>query len=138
MKLLDDEGNEVPDGEEGAICVTGLKEAYPPGLFVGYYQDEERTREACLLYTSWACRWRARRCRKRSSGGKMGAFPPLWVGGASILCNDTYGPLGKRECGDVSCRRRDAACGSRRGGCARDAQASRPVRRDEKGATWLE
>ena len=27
------------DGEEGAICVTGLKEAYPPGLFVGYYQQ---------------------------------------------------------------------------------------------------
>ena len=46
MKLLDDEGMEVPDGEEGAICVTGLKEAYPPGLFVGYYRDEERTREA--------------------------------------------------------------------------------------------
>ena len=46
IKLLDDEGNEVPDGEEGAICVTGLKEVYPPGLFVGYYQDEERTREA--------------------------------------------------------------------------------------------
>ena len=46
VKLLDDEGMEVPDGEEGAICVTGLKEAYPPGLFVGYYRDEERTREA--------------------------------------------------------------------------------------------
>ncbi|MBQ3106899.1 MAG: AMP-binding protein, partial [Eggerthellaceae bacterium] len=46
IKLLDDSGAEVPDGEEGAICVTGLKEAYPPGLFVGYYRDEERTREA--------------------------------------------------------------------------------------------
>ena len=46
IKLLDDDGIEVPDGEEGAICVTGLQEAYPPGLFVGYYQDEERTREA--------------------------------------------------------------------------------------------
>ena len=46
VKLLDDDGHEVEDGEEGAICVTGLKEAYPPGLFVGYYQDEERTREA--------------------------------------------------------------------------------------------
>lgn len=46
IKLLDDEGREVEDGEEGAICVTGLKEAYPPGLFVGYYQDEERTKEA--------------------------------------------------------------------------------------------
>lgn len=46
VKLLDEEGIEVPDGEEGAICVTGLKEAYPPGLFVGYFQDEERTRQA--------------------------------------------------------------------------------------------
>lgn len=46
IKLLDEEGNEVEDGEEGAICVTGLKETYPPGLFVGYYKDEERTREA--------------------------------------------------------------------------------------------
>ena len=46
MKLLDEEGREVPDGEEGAICVTGLKTAYPPGLFVGYYKDEERSREA--------------------------------------------------------------------------------------------
>ena len=46
IKLLDDEGIEVEDGEEGAICVTGLKEAYPPGLFVGYFHDEEKTRES--------------------------------------------------------------------------------------------
>ena len=46
IKLLDDNGAEVPDGEEGAICVTKLKEAYPPGLFVGYFHDEERTRTA--------------------------------------------------------------------------------------------
>ena len=46
VKLLDEDGAEVPDGEEGAICVTGLREAYPPGLFTGYYQDEERTRQA--------------------------------------------------------------------------------------------
>lgn len=46
IKLLDDEGNEVEDGEEGAICITGLKEAYPPGLFVGYYHDDEKTQEA--------------------------------------------------------------------------------------------
>ena len=46
IKLLDENGNEVEDGEEGAICVTGLKEAYPPGLFVGYYHDEEKTKEA--------------------------------------------------------------------------------------------
>ena len=46
VKLLDEDGVEVPDGEEGAICVTGLRAAYPPGLFTGYYQDEERTRQA--------------------------------------------------------------------------------------------
>lgn len=46
IKLLDDDGNEVPDGEEGAICVTKLREAYPPGLFVGYYNDKEKTEEA--------------------------------------------------------------------------------------------
>ena len=45
-KLLDDNGCEVEDGEEGAICVTGLKEAYPPGLFVGYYHNPEKTAEA--------------------------------------------------------------------------------------------
>ncbi|MEG0216862.1 MAG: AMP-binding protein [Raoultibacter sp.] len=46
VQLLDDEGCEVPDGEEGAICVTGLQQAYPPGLFVGYYRDDARTQEA--------------------------------------------------------------------------------------------
>ena len=46
IKLLDDDGYEVADGSEGAICVTGLKETYPPGLFVGYYNDPERTAEA--------------------------------------------------------------------------------------------
>ena len=45
-KLLDDNGCEVEDGEEGAICVTGLNEAYPPGLFVGYYHNPEKTAEA--------------------------------------------------------------------------------------------
>ena len=43
IKLLDDDGVEVPDGEEGAICITHLKDAYPPGLFVGYYKDPEKT-----------------------------------------------------------------------------------------------
>ena len=44
-KLLDENGEEVEDGEEGAICVTRLKEAYPPGLFVGYYGMPEKTEE---------------------------------------------------------------------------------------------
>ncbi|NTU70642.1 MAG: AMP-binding protein [Coriobacteriia bacterium] len=47
IKLLSDEdGHECADGEEGMICVTGLEEAWPPGLFMGYYHDEERSREA--------------------------------------------------------------------------------------------
>ncbi|WP_165060283.1 MULTISPECIES: AMP-binding protein [unclassified Adlercreutzia] len=46
VKLLDESGAEVPEGEEGAICVTGLREAYPPGLFVGYYGNDEATRES--------------------------------------------------------------------------------------------
>ena len=46
IKLLDDDGNECEDGEEGAICVTRLREAYPPGLFVGYYRNPELTAEA--------------------------------------------------------------------------------------------
>lgn len=46
IRLQDDDGNEVEDGEEGAICITHLKDAYPPGLFVGYYNDPTRTNEA--------------------------------------------------------------------------------------------
>ncbi len=46
IKLLDDEGEEVEEGEEGAICVAGLREAYPPGLFVGYFGDPDHTAEA--------------------------------------------------------------------------------------------
>ncbi len=46
IRLLDDDGHEVPDGEEGAVCVTSLKQAYPPGLFVGYYGMPDETAEA--------------------------------------------------------------------------------------------
>ena len=46
IKLLDDDGREVEDGEEGAICITQLKSAYPPGLFVGYCNNPEKTAEA--------------------------------------------------------------------------------------------
>jgi acetyl-CoA synthetase len=43
IKLLDAQGREVPDGDEGEICVTGLRQHYPPGLFVGYYKDPQKT-----------------------------------------------------------------------------------------------
>lgn len=46
IKLLTEDGQETEDGEEGAICVTGLNERYPAGLFTGYYRDEARTAEA--------------------------------------------------------------------------------------------
>ncbi|MDR1359179.1 MAG: AMP-binding protein [Coriobacteriales bacterium] len=60
IKLLDAEGKEVADGDEGNICVTDLKTSYPPGLFVGYYHDEERTREAVggLYYNLHDVAWR--------------------------------------------------------------------------------
>ncbi|MCL2605893.1 MAG: AMP-binding protein [Coriobacteriia bacterium] len=37
---------EADIGQEGAICVMGLKEDYPPGLFTGYYKDKEQTAQA--------------------------------------------------------------------------------------------
>jgi len=44
ITLLDRDGNPVDDGEEGEIVVkTG--DGVPPGLFVGYYGDEEKTKE---------------------------------------------------------------------------------------------
>lgn len=46
IKLMNDDGEEVEDGDEGAICVTRLKSAYPPGLFVGYFNNEQATTEA--------------------------------------------------------------------------------------------
>ena len=44
IHLLDPDGNEVGDGENGEICVN-IKNGTPPGLFLGYYNDEEKTLE---------------------------------------------------------------------------------------------
>jgi acetyl-CoA synthetase len=46
IKLLGEDGHECEDGEEGSICVTGLTDAYPPGLFVGYFHDPAMTEAA--------------------------------------------------------------------------------------------
>jgi crotonobetaine/carnitine-CoA ligase len=43
VRLFDDQGNEVPDGEAGEICVRPLA---PHILFNGYFNDPEATREA--------------------------------------------------------------------------------------------
>ncbi len=42
--LLDPDGNEVPDGEPGEICIK-TSDKVPCGLFLGYYRDEEKTKE---------------------------------------------------------------------------------------------
>ena len=44
VHLLDPDGNEVADGEVGEICIRA-EGKLPCGLFKGYYQDEEKTRE---------------------------------------------------------------------------------------------
>lgn len=43
--LLDSDGNEVGVGENGEICIRTDKKV-PCGLFLGYYKDEEKTKEA--------------------------------------------------------------------------------------------
>ncbi len=46
IRLLDADGNDAADGDEGEIVICNLDENYPVGLFVGYYKDEEMTKEA--------------------------------------------------------------------------------------------
>ena len=46
LVLVDSEGNEVPRGENGEICIRADKEKdLPCGLFDGYYRDPEQTAE---------------------------------------------------------------------------------------------
>jgi acetyl-CoA synthetase len=45
VELLDSEGNPVATGEPGEVVIN-LKNGAPCGLFVGYYNDEEKTNEA--------------------------------------------------------------------------------------------
>ena len=44
IHLLDPDGNEVGDGENGEICVN-ISNGAPCGLFIGYYNDEAKTAE---------------------------------------------------------------------------------------------
>ena len=44
IMLLDPDGNPCPTGDTGEICIR-VKDEIPCGLFIGYYQDEEKTRE---------------------------------------------------------------------------------------------
>ena len=46
IKLLDSDGKECEVGEEGEIVICGIDKEPPVGLFIGYYRDEEQTKEA--------------------------------------------------------------------------------------------
>ena len=46
LKLINANGEEAEDGEEGEMNICSLDTAYPVGLFVGYYKNEEMTKEA--------------------------------------------------------------------------------------------
>ena len=48
VKLVDNDGNEVPVGENGEIVVN-VRDGAPCGLFTGYYNDEAKTKEVHLL-----------------------------------------------------------------------------------------
>ncbi len=60
IKLINSNGEEAEDGEEGEITVADLDKAYPIGLFVGYYKDEKQTKEAvgCGSYNLKDVAWR--------------------------------------------------------------------------------
>ncbi len=59
IRLLDDDGNDVEDGDEGEICID-LTHGHPAGLFCGYYRDAERTAEAFAggVYHTGDMAWR--------------------------------------------------------------------------------
>lgn len=44
VELLDNDGNPVPTGDVGEICVKVDEPQTQPGLFTGYYKDPERTK----------------------------------------------------------------------------------------------
>ncbi len=46
IHLLNDKGEDCENGEEGELVIKGVDTNPPVGLFVGYYKDEEMTKEA--------------------------------------------------------------------------------------------
>ncbi len=44
VEILDFDGNPVPDGETGEICIK-TSDKVPCGLYMGYYRDDAKTRE---------------------------------------------------------------------------------------------
>ena len=46
IDLVDENGNSVPPGEHGEIVVRTPRDNPHPGIFIGYYKDEEKTADA--------------------------------------------------------------------------------------------
>lgn len=44
IDIVDDDGNILPTGEEGHIAVK-VKPEHPPGIFTGYWKDDDKTKE---------------------------------------------------------------------------------------------
>lgn len=45
IDLVDEHGNTVPPGEHGEIVIRRTREEFQPGIFLGYYKDEEKTKD---------------------------------------------------------------------------------------------
>ena len=45
IDLVDENGNSVPPGDHGEIVIRVNRNSGQPGIFLGYYKDEERTKE---------------------------------------------------------------------------------------------
>lgn len=60
IRLLNAQGEECEDGEEGEICIFGIDKEIPVGLFHGYYHNEAQTKEALggVCYNLGDVAWR--------------------------------------------------------------------------------
>jgi acetyl-CoA synthetase len=59
IRLIDGDGNEAAVGEVGEICID-ISKGKPCGLFIGYFDDEEKTAECCRdgLYHTGDTAWK--------------------------------------------------------------------------------
>jgi acetyl-CoA synthetase len=60
IDIIDDNGESCPPGSEGRIVIRDLDKQLPPGLFRGYYRDEEATRRVWHdgIYETGDVAWR--------------------------------------------------------------------------------
>lgn len=60
IDLVDENGKSVPPGEHGEIVIRTPRENPHPGVFIGYYKDEEKTAEAWRfgMYHTYDLAWK--------------------------------------------------------------------------------